>query len=352
MRRLTIGSLFSGIGGLELGLEQAGLGPVRWQVEQDEYCRLVLEKHWPGVERFTDVKQVGAHNLTPVDVLAGGFPCTDVSSAGKRAGLAGEKSGLWFEYRRIIAEMLPPFAVVENVESGARRWLCQVRDDLHQLGYRTRALRVLASDVGAPHKRARIFVVAHARQQPVLLQHGGQGRARGQREADARGHGAEGGLADAERPRHPRGCGAPGGDLPHGQDARRAEGADRPVSCGASVAHADGFGLGRERGSGLLDGERSARGPNPDGCHAQDRERTTGTAPPRVGRGPDGLSAWLDGRWPAAPGEAQHDWEPPRTALSIPNRPARLRALGNAVVPACARVVGHFVLRLAAGEGV
>ena len=72
---LTIGSLFSGIGGLELGLEWAGLGPVKWQVEIDDYCLKVLEKHWPDVKRYKDVKEVGKHNLEPVDLICGGFPC-------------------------------------------------------------------------------------------------------------------------------------------------------------------------------------------------------------------------------------------------------------------------------------
>ena len=90
---MTIGSLFSGIGGLELGLEWAGLGPVRWQVEQDMWCRAVLAKHWPDAGRFDDVCTVGAE-LEPVDIICGGFPCQDLSNAGARAGLAGARSGL------------------------------------------------------------------------------------------------------------------------------------------------------------------------------------------------------------------------------------------------------------------
>ncbi len=158
-----IGSLFSGIGGLELGLERAGLGPVAWQVEFDPFCRRILAKHWPSANRSViDVKAANASNLPRVDLICGGFPCQDVSSAGKGAGLAvGTRSGLWFEFRRIVAELSPPVVVVENVASGKSRWLPQVRRDLYLLGYDTAAYAISAADVGAPHLRRRIFVVAH-----------------------------------------------------------------------------------------------------------------------------------------------------------------------------------------------
>ena len=156
---MTIGSLFSGIGGLELGLERAGLGPILFQVENDPFCLSVLARHWPTVPRFTDVREVGSE-LPRVDVLCGGFPCQDVSSAGKGAGLSGERSGLWREFWRLVKALAPAWVVVENVASGARRWLPFVRRDLHMLGYRTRALALSAEDVGAPHLRRRVFVLA------------------------------------------------------------------------------------------------------------------------------------------------------------------------------------------------
>lgn len=159
---LTIGSLFSGIGGLELGLERAGLGPVLWQVERDTFCQRVLAKHWPTVERHEDIQTVRVSQLRAVDLICGGFPCQDVSSAGQRKGLGGARSGLWWEFARVVKEARPRFVIVENVASGATRWLCSVRSNLHQLGYRTRALGIAASDVGAPHARKRIFIVAYA----------------------------------------------------------------------------------------------------------------------------------------------------------------------------------------------
>jgi DNA (cytosine-5)-methyltransferase 1 len=156
----VIGSLFSGIGGLELGLERAGLGPVAWQVEGNEYCRGVLAEHWPRAERRNDVRTVGAANLQPVDLICGGFPCQDVSAAGSGKGLDGSRSGLWREFARIVGELRPSWVVVENVSSAARRWVDRVVSNLGQHGYASMAVPLSACDVGAPHRRNRIFVIA------------------------------------------------------------------------------------------------------------------------------------------------------------------------------------------------
>lgn len=158
---MKIGSLFSGIGGLELGLERAGLGTVAWQCEADEYCRSVLAQHWPDVERFTDVREM----LHPadVDLICGGFPCQDLSAANVNGtGLAGPRSGLWFEMLRIVGTVLPSYVVIENVHQTWRRWVPFVRRGLHDLGYASVPVRVRAADVGARHRRARCFIVAWA----------------------------------------------------------------------------------------------------------------------------------------------------------------------------------------------
>jgi DNA (cytosine-5)-methyltransferase 1 len=168
-RPLTIGSLFSGIGGLELGLER-GIGNgahTIWQVEQSEYCRAVLAKHWPDAHRYDDVRTVGRSNLAPVDVLCGGFPCQDISVAGAGAGLlVGTRSGLWFEFERIIAELRPQWVVIENVSAIESKTHRAARDavlgGLRSLGYGGERAIISAADVGAPHRRDRWFVVAHA----------------------------------------------------------------------------------------------------------------------------------------------------------------------------------------------
>lgn len=176
---MTIGSLFSGVGGLELGLERAGLGPTLWQVEIDPFRRSVLAKHWPATERHEDVRTVGAANLALVDLVCGGFPCKDVSSAGKRAGLAGPQSGLWYELARIVEEMLPRVVVIENVTSGAAAWVDLVRGDLERIGYASLPIPIAARDCGAFHRRARVFIVAHLDGAGLRLESGrrvGQGR--------------------------------------------------------------------------------------------------------------------------------------------------------------------------------
>lgn len=159
---MLIGSLFSGIGGLELGLERAGFERTAWQVESDPWCRAVLAKHWPDAARHEDVRAVGVHNLEPVDVICGGFPCQDVSVAGRGNGLAGERSGLWREMLRIVRELCPRVVVVENVPALQRRGLDDVAQGLRSSGYAVEATRIQASDVGAPHRRERLFVVAYA----------------------------------------------------------------------------------------------------------------------------------------------------------------------------------------------
>lgn len=161
-KTISIGSLFSGIGGLELGLEWAGLGPVRWQVESDAFCRKLLRRHWPTTKLFEDVRNVEAKTLQPVDLICGGFPCQDVSTASPRGhGLAGARSGLWFEFARIVRAMRPDWVVVENTAGATKRWVEPVRGSLRQLGYASIPIPLEARYVGAPHRRGRVFLVAH-----------------------------------------------------------------------------------------------------------------------------------------------------------------------------------------------
>ena len=159
---ITIGSLFAGIGGFELGLERAIPGAQTiWQVEQNEYCQSILKKHWPHAQLFGDVCEVGAHNLPPVDILCGGFPCQDISTIGKGEGLNGKKSGLWFQMFRIICELRPRIVIMENVSAILVRGLPRILGDLAGIGYDCEWQIISASQFGALHQRKRWFAVAY-----------------------------------------------------------------------------------------------------------------------------------------------------------------------------------------------
>lgn len=156
---LTVGSLFSGIGGFDLAAERAGM-TVEWQVELDDYCNKVLAKHWPTVRRYRDVRDCGAANLAPVDLICGGFPCQPFSVAGKRGG-ADDDRYLWPEMRRVIAELKPRWVVAENVPGIINLALDTVLADLDSEGYEVGTLVLPACGVGAWHIRQRVWIVAH-----------------------------------------------------------------------------------------------------------------------------------------------------------------------------------------------
>ena len=152
-------SLFSGIGGLDLGLERAGMTVVR-QIEKDAFCRRVLRKHWPDV-RIDDDVTTAEFVDGEADVVCGGFPCQDVSNAGKRAGICAERSGLYRELVRAIRVVRPLYAIVENVAALLGRGMGVVLGDLATIGYDAEWSIVSACALGAPHTRARLFIVAY-----------------------------------------------------------------------------------------------------------------------------------------------------------------------------------------------
>ncbi len=262
---LTIGSLFSGIGGLELGLERAGLGPVLWQVEINPYCRAVLAKHWPEVRRYEDVRLVRGADLAPVDVICGGFPCQDISSAGAKAGIAGPRSGLWQEFRRLVGEAGPRYVVVENVGALHLRGLDVVLGGLADLGMDAIWFPLAAADVGAPHLRERLFVVGYPN------------------------------------------CDGPPGVSEH----------DEAPGLSAVARSPDTEATERRR-------------PSPE-AHEGRRDSEVGGL---------GFSADREEYWGAEPSMD-------RVAYGVPRALERGGAIGNAVVPQVAEVVGHVVMALA-----
>ncbi len=275
------GSLFTGVGGLDLALEAVGFGPPAWQVENDSFCRSILSKRWPGTTRFADVRDAGAHNLAPVRIIAGGPPCQPVSVAGLGEAQSDER-WLWPEFARIVGELRPEYVFVENVSglltAGHGSAFGEVLGSLASLGFAAEWGCFRASDVGAPHRRERVFLLAYSDHERRAAQ----------------------------------------------QERRESEERRRAVDGSQSrdVAHADRARLRPEEEREGCTGVRTARG-------------SGAGRPPQsaVGRVSDGISRRLDPpRWPAGRFEDQHPWEPPRTEHGIPFRPARLKALGNAVV--------------------
>jgi len=183
---LTHGSLFAGIGGFDLGFERAGI-ETDWQIEIEDYCRKVLAQHFPGARQYADIRNCcgiykpnerrmrsgktrhrcqRAHHLKWVDIISGGFPCQDISNAGKRAGIEGDRSGLWSEMFRIVCELRPRYVVVENVSALLGRGMGRVLGDLAESGYDAEWDCLPAAAFGAPHIRDRVWLLAYPRQEP------------------------------------------------------------------------------------------------------------------------------------------------------------------------------------------
>lgn len=169
-RTLTVKvlDLFAGIGGFTLGLERAGFETVAF-CEIEPYAQKVLRKNWPEVPIYDDVRDITAERLVSdgisVDVITGGFPCQDISVAGKQAGIEGERSGLWTECARLIRELQPRYAIFENVTNllnGERGdWFKRVLWDISAIGYDAEWHCVPACYLGAAHRRDRVWIIAY-----------------------------------------------------------------------------------------------------------------------------------------------------------------------------------------------
>jgi len=165
MRKLTVGSLFSGIGGLERGLEMTGGFVTKWQVEIDKYARTVLARHWPKVHRCGDVRDFPDMDDYQCDVLVGGFPCQPVSCAGQRGG-ADDERWLWEDMRRVCEVVRPRWLVAENVRgllsADGGRLFGGILRDLARLGFVVEWSLLSACSMGAAHSRERLFIVANS----------------------------------------------------------------------------------------------------------------------------------------------------------------------------------------------
>lgn len=308
-RTVTFGSLFTGIGGLDLGFERAGLS-CAWQCEIDDYCRRVLSKHWPDIPKHDNVMTFTGEGFERPDIICGGFPCQDVSLAGERAGLAGKRSGLWSEFARLIRFFRPRYVFVENVpgllspvDDGSVAPIADVLGDMAACGYDAEWQSIPAYVFGSTQERFRVCIVAYAaglgsgqRGIPVFPQ-------RWEGPCDSQGAG--------ESDRRASGLGANRECDSHALRAGREElhisavavepGFDHRIP--DADAHADGFGIGR----------------------ADDQRRNS----PFVGSGWWGV-------------------EPPlvRMVHGLPRRMVRdaIRGLGNCVIPQLAEWVGRRIV--------
>lgn len=284
--RLRVLSLFAGIGGIDLGLERAGMQVVA-HAEIDPYACRVLAKHWPDVPNLGSVVDADfAAWEGLVDVIAGGFPCQDISLAGKGAGIKeGTRSGLWSEYARAIREIRPRYVIVENVSALLARGIDRVLGDLAAIGFDAWWDCLPAAAVGAPHRRDRLFVVATR--------------------AD---------VAPFDTNTAPMQWAQVERSEPYRDPALARANADREGRCEQPAV---------ERGGDAAPDPRSVE-------HEGDRDAEQWTRA-------EGVHGRPAGQWSVEPGVG-------RVAPRIPHRVDRLRCLGNAVVPQVAQYIGELVV--------
>lgn len=295
-------SLFSGIGGLDVAVEHVFGADIVAHCESDPYCQQVLARHWPDVPCFDDIRELAAQDVGKVDLICGGFPCKDLSCAGKKAGFEGAHSSLWYEYLRLVRSLKPKYVAIENIPLLYRNegYRAQVQKPLEKAGYRTAWALCAASDVGAPHKRERAFCLAVRNGTP--WPEAGQG---------VRGRHT---VQNSKRNEHSENTGALWQTL-----------TARDWKTGSSTYSL----LVPQTGGGPL---------NPEwleafmGLPAGWTEKKG--KPLRVDI--------LNPRWPAGKDEEQHPWEPPRSLPALGKgdnkkrllfRKERTQALGNMVVP-------------------
>ena len=335
-------SLFAGMGGFDLGFEMAGFNVVA-QVEIEPYCKQELKYNFPTAKQYGDIREVTGEQILrdcgAIDVVCGGFPCQDISSAGKGAGLDGERSGLWWEMHRLISELRPTWVVAENVAALRTRGLDRVKSSMEEMGYQVECLGIRAGAVGATHQRKRLWIVGYSesirgrsgslrsrsRQALTSTKNAGRDVAHADGIPGSTCSMEAGGAVVATAAKRPQ----PGSDSelvnPNGDGAQEGDIArndqpEIPTACDtSSMAHADSNGVWEQSGW---------------------RNRTD-------------WSTYSPFNFPVGPGQQQHEWEEPRTVESqmgvtadgIPRKLA-LRAIGNSIVPAIAYSIARTIGRM------
>jgi DNA (cytosine-5)-methyltransferase 1 len=346
---LKVLDLFSGIGGFSLGLERTGGFKTVAFCEIEPYPRKVLAKHWPEVPCYRDVRELTADRLAAdgigVDVICGGFPCQDISVAGKGAGMAGERSGLWSEFARLIGELRPRYAIVENVSALLSRGLADVLGDLATLGYDAEWHCIPASAVGAPHRRDRIWIVAHARRRLKPQQCN----------SDQMFDGWE----CSKEPANPSGGSSSHGGAPPVADANCPEWWE-DIAPRRSIQRENGLSQGQESSGGLgsncqavanADDQRQlqSQGRKCDewgwaSDDGKDVPNASGSGLPFARSQPDGTNRIIGRGMLTANSWWLIEPDVGRVANGVSNRVHRLKGLGNAVVPQIPELIGRAIL--------
>lgn len=309
MKKLKVLDLFSGIGGFSLGLERTGGFETVAFCEIEPYPRAVLKRHWPQVPCYDDVRTLTADTLRgdgiAVDVICGGFPCQDISNAGARAGMGGERSGLWSEIIRLVGELRPRFVLVENVAallSGPTEqpggWFGRVLGDLATLGYDAEWHCIPASAFGADHIRDRVWIIAYT---------------------------------DTGLPRH--------------EQVRWAGGAS---ICDAPPAHLDQTRKLQPQGRVSNKRRRSGDSPKSLAANAHVARRERGSAAGENNGHAPRFASWMRDRIHDANDFSGDHWDHQpvlgRGVHGVPYRVDRIGCLGNAVVPQIPELIGHAIL--------
>lgn len=346
-------SFFSGIGGLDLAFSWAGFDIV-FHCEIEEYPRRILNKHrsyWPHARQLRDIKNVKRTHVGNVDVMFGGFPCQDISIAGKRAGITeGKRSGLWFEFLRLIGEIRPRVVVLENVSAihvptrdrnGDEQPSAAliVAATLSEVGYDAIWLPVRASDIGAPHQRERWFCVAYCQS----LNETGNAKRDGtwesqvpsrNRDSDTRTPMA---YTTNEWPN--RGKWKPRNAAFRGRNRWRFRGT---LTNGLTYFMENSC---EQRCQERRESHTETKTGASFTCETSPKQRGA-TIESRLARTSDGTAHQMDrhkGQWPARPNSEQFDYEPRRVTLRRDNRVSRIKALGNMVVPQQAFPIANAV---------
>lgn len=306
---LTVGSLFSGIGGLDLGLERAGMRVI-WQSEIDPYACKVLSKHWPEVVNHGNIKEINWQEIERPDVICGGYPCQPFSQAGKRRGEEDPRH-LWPWVREAISQLRPRYAILENVRGHLSLGGTTVIGELASIGYDAEWRVVSAASVGAPHRRDRIVIVAYPNNTGSGTPERGFNTNRSQVEQERQDKSQRwfsGCSVDVAYP--------DSGDAPDGRQCAsvQGKGGSRRNDRGRSERDARQVSVGSTRFNPCEIGTENS-------VYSGERQRS--------------YAGWQ--WWQVEPDVG-------RVADGIPSRVDRLKGLGNAVVPQVAEVIGRLVV--------